>query len=136
MSVDKDVMRLRAINEAIWIRNHSENLDTEDLLKVIADIGEYQIFSARQIRSMTGNLVSHQKISRLCEKSDKTGGNLNIFDLEKIRDLFYGKSNGIVNYDLAKQIVENGTSQGMISRLTGISQSALSKKIGRINCEQ
>jgi len=129
MEVDNDLMRLRAINEAIWIRDHSENLERKDLFKVIEDIGEYNIFSARQIESMTNGIVSHQTISKLCKKNDKSGGKLKITDLEKIRDLFYGKSNGLVNYLLAKEIAENGTSQGMISKLTGISQSAISKSI-------
>lgn len=129
MLIDVDVNRLRAINEAIWLRDHSENLDKDHLEKVIKDIGEYQIFSARQIQSMIGNILSRQKISQLCQKSDKTGGNLQVADLEKIRDLFYGKSNGIVNYKLAKEVVENGTSQGMLNKLTGINQSSISKMI-------
>jgi ligand-binding sensor protein len=129
MLIDTDVNRLRAINEAIWLRDHSSSLDIEHLLKVVAEIGGYKIFSARQIQSMTGNILSRQKISQLCRKSDKTGGNLQVADLEKIRDLFYGKSNGIVNYKLVKEVVENGTSQGMLNKLTGINQSSISKMI-------
>jgi len=132
MEIDDDLMRLRAINEAIWIRDHSENLERKDLFKIIEDIGEYNIFSARQIESMTNGIVSHQTISKLCKKNNKSGGKLKINDLEKIRDLFYGKSNGLVNYLLAKEITKNGTSQGIISKLTGISQSAISKNIRRI----
>jgi len=131
MEIDDDLMRLRAINEAIWIRDHSENLERKDLFKIIEDIGEYNIFSARQIESMTNGIVSHQTISKLCKKNNKSGGKLKINDLEKIRDLFYGKSNGLVNYLLAKEITKNGTSQGIISKLTGISQSAISKNIRR-----
>jgi hypothetical protein len=130
--VDIDVNRLRAINEAIWLRDHSPALDKKDLFKVIEDIGKYNIFSARQIESMTNGIVSHQTISKLCSKTDKTGGKLEVSDLEKIRDLFYGKSNGLVNYKLAKDIIENGTSQGVIYKLTGIHQSAISRKIREI----
>jgi len=129
MQVDLDMSRLRAINEAIWIRDRSTTLDKEQLLKVIVDISEHKIFSARQIQSIAGNTISRQKISKLCQKSDKTGGNLQISDLEKIRDLFYTKSNGLTNYALAKEIIDNGTSQGMLSRLTGIDQSSISRKI-------
>jgi hypothetical protein len=132
MQVDADVNRLRAINEAIWIRDRAETLDKEQLIKVIIDIGEYGIFSARQIQSIANNTISRQRISKLCKKSDRTGGNLYIFDLEKIRDLFYTKSNGSTNYALAKEIIENGTSQGMLSKLTGIDQSSISRKIKEI----
>jgi hypothetical protein len=129
MEIDKDMMRLRAINEAIWIRDHSKNLSRSDLFRVIEDISEYNVFSSRQIALMTGKIISHQTISKLNNKEDKTGGSLNVLDLEKIRDLFYGKSNGSVNYRLAKEIIENGTSQGMLEKLTGIHQSSISKKI-------
>ena len=129
MLIDKDINRLRAINEAIWIRDHSEKLSREELSKVIQDISQYNIFSSRQISSMTGNIFSHQTVSKISNKQSKTGGKLSVSDLEKIRDLFYGRSNGSVNYKLAKQIIDNGTSQGMIYRLTGIHQSAISRKI-------
>ena len=132
MAVDEDLMRLRAINEAIWIRDHSADLNRQDLFKVIQDISEYNIFSFRQIALMTGNIISHQTISKICSKRDKTGGKLIVSDLEKIRDLFYGRSNGSVNYKLAKDIINNGTSQCMISRLTGIHQSSISRKIKEI----
>lgn len=129
MLIDKDINRLRAINEAIWIRDHSEKLSREELSKVIQDISQYDIFSSRQISSMTGNIFSHQTVSKISNKQNKTGGKLSVSDLEKIRDLFYGRSNGSVNYKLAKEIIDNGTSQGMIYRLTGIHQSAISRKI-------
>lgn len=129
MLIDQDINRLRAINEAIWIRDHSEKLTREELSKVIEDISEYNIFSSRQISSMTGNIFSHQTVSKISNKQNKTGGKLCVSDLEKIRDLFYGKSNGSVNYKLAKEIIDNGTSQGMIYRLTGIHQSAISRKL-------
>jgi len=127
MSSDVDMMRLRAINEAIWLRDHWSNLERKELFRIIEDIGEYNMFSARQIGGMINNTISRQIISKLCNKTDKTGGRLEVKDLEKIREIFYGKSNGVLNNSLIREVLNNGTSQGMLSKLTGINQSTISK---------
>jgi len=127
MLLDLDMMRLRAINEAIWLRDHWSNLERKELFRIIEDIGEYNMFSARQIGSMINNTISRQIISKLCNKTDKTGGRLEVKDLEKIREIFYGKSNGVLNNSLIREVLNNGTSQGMLSKLTGINQSTISK---------
>lgn len=127
--MDKDILVLRAVNEAIWLRDHAPKIDRAKLFEVVEDIGEYNIFSARQLSVIAGKLISHQTVARLCKKSEKTGGKLNPKSLEDIKQCFHDRINGTVDYSLVSQIVTAGTSQGMVEKLTGISQTRISKGI-------
>ncbi len=128
-----DIIRLRAINEAIWLRDRSGNLDKDKLFEVVEDIGEYGIYSARQISALTGNKLSHQTVARLCKKTDKTGGRLSISTLEDIKQCFHDRVNKAIDYAIVKRVVESGTSQGMLEKLSGISQAQISKGITKLN---
>lgn len=128
--MDKDILILRAVNEAIWLREHAAKIDRAKLFEVIEDIGEYNIFSARQLSAITGNLISHQTVARVCKKSERTGGKLNPKSLDDIKQCFHDRINGTIDYSLISQIAANGTSQGMIEKLTGISQTKISRGIG------
>lgn len=125
--MDNDVLLLRAINEAIWLRDHAARLSREELFKIVEDIGEYGVFSARQISAMTESLLSHQTVARLCNKTDKTGGRLSISSLEDIRQCFHDRINKTINNQTILRVLESGTSQGMLEKLSGISQTRISK---------
>lgn len=127
--MDKDILILRAINEAIWLRDHAAKLDREKLFEVVENIGEYNVFSARQLSALAGNAISHQTAARLCNKTEKTGGKLNPKSLDEIKQCFHDRINGSIDYSLISRIVDNGTSQGMVEKLTGISQTKISKGI-------
>jgi len=131
--VDKDILLLRAINEAIWLRNHASRLSKQELFSIVEDIGEYGIYSARQISAMTEGILSHQTVARLCKKSDKTGGRLSIDSLEDIKDCFHDRVNKRVNYKVVKRILDAGTSQGMLEKLSGISQAKISKGVAKFD---
>lgn len=131
--MDKDILLLRAINEAIWLRNHASRLSKQELFSIVEDIGEYGIYSARQISAMTEGILSHQTVARLCKKSDKTGGRLSIDSLEDIKDCFHDRVNKRVNYKVVKRILDAGTSQGMLEKLSGISQAKISKGVAKFD---
>lgn len=128
--MDKEILILRAVNEAIWLRDHASKLDRDKLFEVVENIGEYGIFSARQLSALTGNLISHQTAARLCQKTEKTGGRLNPKSLDQIRQCFHDRINNTIDYSLISQIIDAGTSQGMVEKLTGISQTKISRGIG------
>ena len=128
--MDREILILRAVNEAIWLRDHASKLDRDKLFEVVENIGEYGIFSARQLSKLASNLVSHQTAARLCQKTEKTGGRLNPKSLDQIKQCFHDRINGTIDYSLISQIAANGTSQGMIEKLTGISQTKISRGIG------
>lgn len=131
--MDKDINLLRAINEAIWLRDHADSIDRAKLFEVIEDIGEYGLFSARQISSLSGSAASHQMVARLCKKTDKTGGRLSPATLEGIKQCFHDRINKTVDYKLVKEIIDAGTSQGMLSKMTGINQGQISKELTKLN---
>ena len=128
--MDREILILRAVNEAIWLRDHASKLDRDKLFEVVENIGEYGIFSARQLSKLASNLVSHQTAARLCQKTEKTGGRLNPKSLDQIKQCFHDRINGTIDYSLVSQIVADGTSQGMVEKLTGISQTQISRGIG------
>ena len=122
-----NALLLRAINEAIWLRNNHTNLDKTALFTMVEDLGEYGIFSARQITNLINNTISHQTVAKLCKKTNRTGGRLNIKTLEEIRECLYSRAKGRTDYALVRQVVKAGTSQGMLARLSGINQARISK---------
>lgn len=127
--MDKDILILRALNEAIWLRDHAAKLDRAKLFEVIENIGEYGIFSARQLSALTENQISHQTVTKLCGKTEKTGGKLNPKSLDEIKQCFHDRINNKVDYSLISKILGSGTSQGMLGKLTGISQAKISRGI-------
>jgi hypothetical protein len=122
--------RLYAINEAIWLRDNAEKISSDLLALRIQEIAEYDLFSNRQISVIIGGLLSHSTIGKFVKKEDKSGGRLNPKSLEDISLALFSKARGRIDYSAIERALEAGTSQGMIAKLSGISQSTISKKFG------
>jgi hypothetical protein len=54
---------------------------------------------------------------------------LNVGTLDILRNILYSRADGRTDYRLITDAVGGGTSQGMVSKITGISQSSISKNI-------
>jgi transposase len=132
MNRARDMYVAEALNEAIWIRDNAENIDREMLMDSIMRLAKYKVFSARQISAITNGLVSHTTVSRVLGKHDRTGGNLNVGTLDILRNILYSRADGDTDYRLIHDAVGSGTSQGMVAKITGISQSAISKNIREV----
>ena len=117
------------LNLAIWVRDNVHSMDSEELNKQIMLLADYDMLSSRQISAIVNNKVSHSSISKMIGKNSKTGGNLNVGTLEILRTILYSRSDGKTDYRLISQVLEGATSQGMISRLTGVSQSSISRRV-------
>jgi hypothetical protein len=117
------------LNLAIWVRDNVYSMDSEELHKQIMILADYDMLSSRQISAIVNNKVSHSSISKMIGKNSKTGGNLNVGTLEILRNLLYSRSNGETDYGLISEAIKQGTSQGMISKLTGVSQSSISRRL-------
>jgi hypothetical protein len=122
--------QLQAINLAIWIRDNSKKIEREVLVYNIQDLAEYDIFSNRQIQAICRNELSYTTIGGYTQKKSKNGGNLNPESLEDLRDILFSKHNDQINYKAIERALKAGTSQGMISKLTGVAQSTISKHFG------
>lgn len=116
------------LNLAIWVRDNVHSMDSEELNKQIMLLADYDMLSSRQISAIVNNKVSHSSISKMIGKNSKTGGNLNVGTLEILRNVLYSRSSGETDYRLISEAIKEGTSQGMISKLTGVSQSSISRR--------
>ncbi len=117
-----------ALNEAIWLRDNAADLGRTALLDAVRLLGEYKVFSSRQIVAITNGLVNANTVSSIINKNDRTGGNLNPGSLEILRSVLYNRADRNTDYKLISEAVSMGTSQGMVSKLTGVSQGSISKK--------
>ena len=125
-----DALRIAAaMNEAIWLRDNVDQISIEEARESIARIAQYDVFSNRQIQAIANGKVSHQAIAKITGKTDKSGGNLNPGTLELLRRVLLGRATSSSDFDLIGEAVNLGTSQRMAAKLTGVSQSQISKKI-------
>ena len=120
-----------ALNMAIWLNMSAGTLSKEELHIAVKEISTYNLFSSRQLSAIVSNVIDHSTIAKLIKKENKTGGNLNVATLEILRSILYSRSDGRADYQLVSEALEKGTSQGMISRLTGISQSSISRRLSK-----
>lgn len=129
MDRTKEISMAEALNQAIWLRDNIEKLDREATEVAIKDLASHRLFSSRQLSAIVNNAIDHSTIAKLIKKEDKTGGNLNVGTLEILRNVLYSRANNQTDYQLIAKAFQEGTSQGMIARLTGVSQSSISRRL-------
>lgn len=117
------------ISVAIDLRDNHEVMDPEKLESSVKKLAESGFMSARQITRICGNRIGVAKVTKMIDKHTKVGGKINPIHLEDLRKIIFAKSEENVNYKLVKSLVDTGTSQGMLSRITGLPQSTISRKI-------
>lgn len=127
----ESIQKLYALNEAIWLRDNAKLLSVGVLVQKVDALAEYKLYSSRQLSALCGNALKHNIISVRIGKTDKSGGKFNPASLEDIREALFSKERGRIDYKSVQRAVEAGTSQGMVSKLTGIPQSAISRKLGK-----
>jgi hypothetical protein len=118
-----------ALNKAIWLRDKVEDLTKEEIIYHIKDIGTHEVFSSRQLSAIVNGQLHHSTISKLIGKKDRTGGNLNVGTLDILRHILFTRADSGTDFNLIANALSMGTSQGMVARLTGISQSSISKRL-------
>lgn len=128
-----DADRLEAISMAIYVRDNWDKIPENALPGFIFDLSNYGIFSNRQISNLLNNRVNHNKVRKFTGKTKKTGGKLSPSSLEDVREVLLSKSSGKINFDAIVNAVKAGTSQNMIMKLSGVSQSSISRRIGNGN---
>ena len=126
--MEEQLKRLYAINEAIWIRDHATTMSRDMLIEKLQDLAEYDVFSNRQLSLISLGILKHNSIGAYIRKTDKSGGKFSPWSLEYIREALFSRERGNVDYDSIEKALKAGTSQGMISKLTGINQSAISRR--------
>lgn len=132
MDRSRELQIAQALNEAIWLRDNVGSLTKYEIHNYIKELGSHRVFSSRQIEAIVNGTVSYGTISKLINKNDKTGGTLNVGTLDILRNILYSRADSSTDFSLVASAVGQGTSQGMVARLTGISQGTISKKIGGV----
>ena len=119
-----------ALNKAIWLRDKVAELTKEEILFHVKDLASHDIFSSRQLSAITNGVIHHSTISKITGKKDRTGGNLNVGTLDILRNILFSRADSGTDFNLIANALSMGTSQGMVAKLTGVSQSTISKKVG------
>lgn len=119
----------QALNEAIWLRDNIASLEKPEIIEAITRIGKLEIFSSRQLSAITNGAIQHSTISKLIGKNNKTGGKLNVGTLDILRTILINRADSATDFRLIADAVGQGTSQGMVEKLTGVNQGTISKKI-------
>jgi hypothetical protein len=118
-----------ALNKAIWLRDKVNDLTKEEAIFHIKDLASHDVFSSRQLSAIANGVVHHSTISKLIGKKNRTGGNLNVGTLDILRHILFTRADSGTDFGLIASAVGMGTSQGMVSKLTGVNQSTISKKL-------
>lgn len=118
-----------ALNSAIWLRDNVRGLLDFEIEEHIVELGKHNVFSSRQLSAIVNGRIKHNRISKLINKTDKTGGNLNVGTLDILRNILLNRADDGTDYKLIARAVGMGTSQGMVSKLTGVPQGSISKKL-------
>lgn len=125
--------RLYAIHEAIWIRDNAHLVSKGVLIEKIQNLARYNLFSNRQISKISGGVLSPPAISNIVKKENKTGGRFAPESLNDLALVLFSTERGQPDYTAVRRALDSGTSQNMITRLTGLRQPAISRKFGRSN---
>ena len=118
-----------ALNKAIWLRESVDVMTKNEMSIHLVEIASHQVFSSRQLSAIVNGALHHSTISKMIHKTNRTGGNLNVGTLDILRNVLYSRANEATDYGLIAKAVGMGTSQGMVSKLTGINQGTISKKL-------
>lgn len=117
------------IATAIQLRDNAKTMPEDQFRALIKEVAEFDVLSNRQIAKLCGHRLNHVAIGRIVPKTSRVGGNVNPADLERIRGIIFSKSLNQTDFGMVVHVVKNGTSQGMLARITGISQSNISRKV-------
>lgn len=118
-----------AISKSIQLYKEAEQMERTEILALAKEISALNVFSNRQIEKMAHNRISHLAIGKVTNKTNKAGGKLNPATLEMLRDLLFKFNEGRIDWDTVETVALMGTSQSMISRLTGISKTQINRRI-------
>lgn len=108
------------LTRVVNLYKHSKSMSPDDVLAEVQQLTD-PVFSARMLKKVTG--LSIRALLGALGKTQRTGGRLDPETLETILELrTYGFDRGKVLWCIKK-----GTSQTLLARLTGISQSRISR---------
>jgi hypothetical protein len=122
-----NLQRHSLLSQAVWLKEHSPTLNRGEVFFYITELDTLGEFSIKQLSNIANNKISASSLYRYLVDKPRKGGRLNTGSLRDLFDLFRESELGVVDYRIVKRIMNAGTSQNVIARLTGISQSSISR---------
>jgi hypothetical protein len=122
-----NLQRHRLLSQAVWLKERNATLNKGEVFFYITELDTLGEFSIKQLSNIANNKISASSLYRYLVKKPRKGGRLNTGSLKDLFELFKEAELGVVDYRVVKRIMNAGTSQNVIARLTGISQSSISK---------
>lgn len=118
-----------AVQQAKYAWEHRAAFDKPTRIAKVVELGEWGVFSNRQIGIFTGMRIGD--VSAHTGKTDTTGGTLKPMALGPILEVMHVKARGETDFYAVKRALDAGTSTIMLSRLTGIPVSTVSRQARR-----
>jgi len=117
---------LPAVQHAQRVHANRHEFTREALVNEAVALGEWELFSGRQISAITG--LRPALVNDLIAKTDRTGGTLKPESLGYIIILMRATAREDDDCQAIADALKAGVSSIMLARLTGRSQSTLSRR--------
>ena len=119
---------LQALREALALYRGSANMDRQQRYDAVVSLAEWQLFSVQHLAQLSG--LSKQTIYPWVPVPKRgLGGNFNPLSLDTLIQLRENANNSLPVSDMLIGIaLDSGNSQLVVSRLTGLSQSTISRR--------
>lgn len=115
------------LSQAVWLKENNATLNKGEVFYYITELDTLSEFSVKQLSNIANNKISASSLYRYLVDKPRKGGRLNTGSLRELFELFKECELGAVDYRVIKRIMNAGTSQNVIARLAGISQSSISR---------
>lgn len=115
------------LSQAVWLKENNSTLNKGEVFYYITELDTLGEFSVKQLSNISNNKISASSLYRYLVDKPRKGGRLNTGSLRELFELFKECELGAVDYRVIKRIINAGTSQNVIARLAGISQSSISR---------
>ena len=123
----ENTQRHTLLSQAIWLKENSASLNKGEVFFYLTELDTIGELSIRQLSNIANNKISASTLRRYLIQKPRTGGRLNTGSLRDIFEIFKSAEFGVVDYRLVKRVMNAGTSQNVVARLTGITQSSISR---------
>lgn len=120
---------LTALNEAIALYNKSTTLTRQQRYDAVVSLAEWNLFNVQQLSQISG-LSKSTIYPWVPENKRGRNGKLNPRTLDTLRQMRLNRNAKLPVSDALLDIaLENGNSQAVVARLTGIAQSTISRRV-------
>jgi predicted DNA-binding transcriptional regulator AlpA len=120
---------LTALNEAIALYNKSTTLTKQQRYDAVVSLAEWNLFNVQQLSQISG-LSKSTIYPWVPENKRGHNGKLNPRTLDTLRQMRLNRNAKLPVSDALLNIaLENGNSQAVVARLTGIAQSTIPRRV-------